>query len=110
MMQIIGLQMRNVTLILMGWSARWILDGIKHEFADTATVHRKGNVKLDCSRAPLDAWLCQQNDDVEAHLLDQTVSSGVVSMVGFVMNSGDGGWMMVRNRGRLRENGWAARH
>jgi hypothetical protein len=31
--------MRNVTLILMVWSARWILDGIEHELADTATVH-----------------------------------------------------------------------
>ncbi|KAK1660225.1 hypothetical protein QYE76_048384 [Lolium multiflorum] len=63
-------------------------DGIDLNFADSGDVLREKILKLAALRPSLDARLDQLNEDVEAHLLDHFLSSGVTSTVDFVLNSG----------------------
>jgi hypothetical protein len=73
-------------------------DGINLNLADSSDVLREKILKLAALRPPLDARLDQSNDDVEAHLLDHFLSSGVTSTVDFVLNSGGSEWKRLRDR------------
>jgi hypothetical protein len=84
-------------------------DGIDLNLADSGDVLRERILKLAALRTPLDAWLDQSNDDVEAHLLDHFLSFGVTSTVGFVLNSGGSKWKRLRNNEGQRENEGVAR-
>ena len=110
MVQIIGLQMRKVTLILMVWSERWILDGIEHELADTGEVLRKGSIKLGrLKKLLLDSWLEDDQHD-QALILDQTADAEVASSAGFLIDSGEVLLRMARDWMGWRGNGWASRN
>jgi hypothetical protein len=54
--------------------------GINAAVAISSAEPRKGTVKLLLLRAPLDVWLYQMIEDVEALLLSSTASSGVVGI------------------------------
>jgi hypothetical protein len=59
-------------------SARSMVDGEDATVDISFAEPRKGTVKLLHHRAPLDVWLYQMIEDVEALLLSSTAGSGVV--------------------------------
>ncbi|KAK1646848.1 hypothetical protein QYE76_064653 [Lolium multiflorum] len=65
-------------------------------------------MKLIRYTAPLDAGLLPDAPRVHALLLDHAPEAGVASSAVFLLDTGDRKWKNARDRGRLRENGWAA--
>jgi hypothetical protein len=65
---------------------------------------------LCCFLAPLDALLLQCAPEVQALLLDRSIELGVASSIELELGSGEVLWKIVRDRGLLREIGWASRY
>ena len=54
----------------------------EHTVADSGDDRRNGGVRFAVPRAPLDVWLDQKKEGIEAHLLDLTLASGVACIGG----------------------------
>jgi hypothetical protein len=46
----------------------------------------------------------------KAHLLDHAPEAEVACTAVFIIDAGDRAWKNTRDRGLLRENGWASRY
>jgi hypothetical protein len=94
----------------MVWSATTIAAGVELDFIVTGDVLRKGIFKFALHLAPLDDCLYPEALLDDALPTSHCTELGVVSSVELVHDTGDSKWIMVRDRGRLRENGWAAKN
>jgi hypothetical protein len=91
----------------MEWSTPAIVDGDDEEFAITDDLPRKGSTKFALHTAPLDAQLCQDDLHLQALLQDLTVSFGVASIVGAMLNAGEQSRKKLRTREVLgKMEGW----
>jgi hypothetical protein len=79
----------------------------KQYFADPGDGRRKGTPKLASLRDPLLDSFRQEYLHRQAHPTSYYTELGVVSLVGFVLNSGDSEWLVVRDREGYRGNGGA---
>jgi hypothetical protein len=70
--------MRKINLRLLASSVKPGVVGDGGEVAKSGDGRQKGGVRFAVARAPLDAWLGQKKEGIEAHLLGQTLASGVV--------------------------------
>jgi hypothetical protein len=102
--------MRKLTVNTMVWSATMIAAGVELNFTVTGDVLRKGKPKLTLSRAPLDDCLYPDASLDVAHLLDHAPEAEVACTAVFIIDTGDRAWKNTRDRGLLRENGWASRY
>jgi hypothetical protein len=73
----------------MVWSVTSIGDEDELDFAITGEVLRKGMIKFDKLRAPLDACLLPDDLRAEALLLDHVPEAGVTPSVVFLLDTGD---------------------
>jgi hypothetical protein len=101
--------MRKHTVKLLRWSPRWIVDRGELGFAITGGMLWKGSTKFAPHKASPDARLCQDALHIQALLPDLTVSSGVASIVGAMINTGEQSRKKSRIREDLGRNGWAAK-
>jgi hypothetical protein len=84
-----GLEMHQLTVILMVYSTRMIGDGVELTVADPDEFLRKGTTKLEMLWLPLDAILLQDDQREEALLPNNSLKLGVTSLDGFDMHAGD---------------------
>jgi hypothetical protein len=75
--------MRKINLRLLASSVKPGVVGDGGEVAKSGDGRQKGGVRFAVARAPLDAWLGQKKEGIEAHLLGQTLASGVVYIGGY---------------------------
>jgi hypothetical protein len=87
-MQIIGLQVRIHTLVLLRWSAMMIVGGDELNCLYAGDEPRKGISKLASITAPPDAIFLLDALLDKAHLLDLRTVAGVAPTVGFFLDSG----------------------
>jgi hypothetical protein len=99
-----------LTLKLKVWSAPAMVDGDDGDWRFPGDVLQKGIFKFALHLAPLDDCLYPEALLDDALPTSHCTELGVVSSVELVHDAGDSKWIMVRDRGRLRENGWAARY
>jgi hypothetical protein len=95
-----------LTLVMMVWSTPAIVDGDGEEFAITGEVLRKGSMKFAGLRKIQHDSFLPHALRRQALLLDLTASSGVASIVGFVLDAGKQSRKKSRAREMLRGNGW----
>jgi hypothetical protein len=87
-----------------------MVDGDGEKFAITGDVQRKGSTKFAGLRKIRHDSFLPDALRSQALLLDLTASSGVASIVGFVLDSGDSEWMVVRDREMEKARELAAKH
>jgi hypothetical protein len=87
-----------------------MVDGDDDDWRSPGEPDGKGTVKFVWLRAPLDDCLHPEAPLDDALPTNHCTELGVVSSVELVHDAGDSKRRMVRDRGRLRENGWAARY
>jgi hypothetical protein len=102
--------MRKLTRKMMRPSEKLEMVGDDGNPAFSGEPERKGTPKFSLLLTPLDVGLLQDASGDDAHHQDCLVSPGVASTVEFDHDAGDSKRIMVRDRGCLRENGWAARY
>jgi hypothetical protein len=102
--------MRKLTVNTTVWSVTTFAAGVELDSTIAGDVLGKGIFKLALHLASLDDCLHPVAPLDEALPTSHCTELGVVSSVELVPDVGDSKWIMVRDRGRLRENGWAARN
>jgi hypothetical protein len=84
---------------MMAWSAPTMVDGDDGDWRFPGELLQKGTPKFLLVLARLDALLLQGDLRGQAHRLSHAMGSGMTSIDGFFLDTGDRRWTIVRDMG-----------